>query len=90
MTDLRDNLARSRYEMDVDGKTVFADYRKSDSVLTIVWVEAPPSLRGSGAAGRLMTLVAEEARRQSWKIAPECGYAAAWLRASKTFRDLAA
>lgn len=90
MSDLHDNTARNRYEMDVDGQTVFANYRKADEVLTILWVEAPPVLRGTGAAGRLMTLVSEEARGQGWKIVPVCGYAAAWLRGSKTYRDLVA
>jgi uncharacterized protein len=90
MNDLRDHTARSRYELDVDGQTVFANYRREGDVLTILWVEAPPVLRGSGAAGRLMTLIGEEAKRQGWKIVPVCGYAAAWLRGSKTYRDLLA
>jgi predicted GNAT family acetyltransferase len=85
---LKDNTARSRYELGVDGQTVFANYRREGDVLTILWVEAPPALRGTGAAGRLMTLIGEEARRHNWKIVPVCGYAAAWLRGSKTFRDL--
>jgi predicted GNAT family acetyltransferase len=88
LRDLRDNAARSRYEMDVEGQTVFANYRREGDVLALLWVEAPPPLRGTGAAGWLMTLIGEEARRQNWKIVPICGYAAAWLRASKTYRDL--
>jgi predicted GNAT family acetyltransferase len=90
MNDLRDNTEASRYELDVEGQTVFANYRRSDGVLTILWVEAPPALRGTGAAGRLMTLVAEEAKSRGWRIVPVCGYAAAWLRGSKAYRDLVA
>jgi predicted GNAT family acetyltransferase len=88
MSQLRDT--GSRYELDVDGQTVFANYRKADGVLTIMWVEAPPVLRGTGSAGKLMSLVAEEAKRYGWRIVPVCGYAAAWLRDSKTYRDLVA
>ncbi len=87
---LIDNKNRSRFELDVDGETVFANYRKSDGVITIMWVEAPPALRGTGAAGRLMTLVCEYALREGVKIVPVCGYAAGWLRASKKYRDLVA
>lgn len=90
MTSLHDNTERSRYEMEVEGETVFANYRRDGNVLTILWAEAPPALRGTGAAGRLMTLIGEEARTQGWKIIPVCGYAAAWLRGSKTYRDLVA
>ncbi len=47
---LHDNTEDSQYEMDVDGQTVFARYRKSREALTILWVEAPEQLRGTGAA----------------------------------------
>lgn len=90
MSELRDNTARSRHEIDIDGETVFADYRRAEGKLIINWVEAPPRLRGTGAASRLMTLVAEQARREGVKFVPACGYAAGWLRASKQYRDLVA
>jgi predicted GNAT family acetyltransferase len=90
MKDLRDNSEANRYELDVEGQTVFANYRRNGNVLTILWVEAPPALRGTGAAGKLMSLVSEEARGEGWRIVPVCGYAAAWLRGSKTYRDLVA
>jgi uncharacterized protein len=87
---LRDNTAASRYELDIDGETVFANYRRSGDTLTILWVEAPPALRGSGAAGRLMKLLGQEAAANKWSIVPVCGYAAAWLRRSPEFRSLVA
>jgi uncharacterized protein len=90
MDQLRDNTAASRYELDIDGETVFATYRKSGDTLTILWVEAPPALRGSGAAGRLMKLLGQEAAANKWSIVPVCGYAAAWLRRSREFRGLVA
>ena len=88
MDTLRDNQAANQYELDIDGETVFARYRRQDGVLTIQWVEAPPALRGTGAAGRLMKLVAGEAKSQRWRVVPVCGYAAAWLRRSPEFREL--
>ncbi|MDP3739566.1 MAG: GNAT family N-acetyltransferase [Hyphomonadaceae bacterium] len=90
MSELRDNAAQSRYEIDVDGEIVFADYWRADGKLIINWVEAPPKLRGTGAAGKLMTLVAEQAKGEGVRIMPMCGYAAGWLRASKQYRDLIA
>ena len=90
MDQLHDNAAASRYELDIDGEIVFANYRKAEGVLTILWVEAPPSLRGTGAAGRLMKLLAREAVANGWRIVPVCGYAAGWLRRSPEFRSLVA
>ena len=90
MSGLSENIAAGGYELDAEGQTVFATCRRSEDVLTILWVEAPLALRGTGAAGRLMSLLCEEARRRGWRIAPSCGYAAAWLRGSKQYRDLMA
>ncbi len=90
MSELRDNASEHRFEMDEQGLTSWAEYRRSDGLLTITYVYAPPELRGSGAAGRLMTAVAEAAKADGVKIVPVCGYAAGWLRASKTYRGLVA
>lgn len=54
---VRDNLERHRFELDVDGQIVFADYRRQGSSLIIPYVEAPRRLRGTGAAGRLMKAI---------------------------------
>lgn len=86
MPELRDT--GERYEMDEAGATSYADYRKTGERLYIDYVFSPPELRGSGAAGRLMSALAADARDKGLKITPICGYAAAWLRRSHEFRDL--
>jgi predicted GNAT family acetyltransferase len=88
MTELRNNTADSRYEMDEQGMTSWADYRLVGERLYIDHVEAPPALRGTGASGRLMAALAADARDRGLRITPICGYAAAWLRRSHEFRDL--
>jgi len=90
MSDLRDNAASGRFEMDEGGMTSWADYRVSGGRLYIDHVESPPPLRGTGASGRLMAAVATEARRRGLGVTPICGYAASWLRRSPEFRDLLA
>jgi predicted GNAT family acetyltransferase len=90
MSELRNNQALSRYEMDEQGQTSYADYRLIGDRLYIDYVLAPPALRGTGASGRLMQAVAAEARDKGLKITPICGYAAAWLRRSAEFKDLVA
>ena len=86
MTELRD--AGTRYEMDEQGETSYADYRLEGARLYIDYVFSPPALRGTGASGRLMTTLALEARTRGWTLTPICGYAAAWLKRSTEFRDL--
>ena len=86
MAELRDD--GRQYEMDEQGLTSFAAYRRQGERLFIDYVESPPALRGTGAAGRLMTALSKDARDKGLRITPICGYAAAWLRRSHEFRDL--
>jgi hypothetical protein len=77
---MRDNLEASQFEIDVSGQVVFADYRRDGDTLFIDHVEAPPALRGTGAASALMEAIVDQARAEKRTIVPLCGYAAAWLR----------
>jgi len=87
---MRDNAERERFELDVDGEVVFANYRRGDDLVAITHVEAPRELRGKGHADRLMREVADAARAQGWRIRPLCGYAAAWLRRHRDYADVLA
>jgi predicted GNAT family acetyltransferase len=67
---MRDNAEHQRFELDVDGAVVFADYRRGNDLVAITHVEAPRELRGKGHADRLMREVADAARAQGWRIRP--------------------
>lgn len=85
-----DNPSKGRYELVEQGHTAYADYRKEPGRLYIDYVLAPPPLRGTGAAGRLMEGVVAAAREGGLKITPLCGYAAAWLRRHSEHHDVLA
>jgi predicted GNAT family acetyltransferase len=75
-----DNTDASRFELDIDGQIAHADYRVDSDTLYIDYVEAPPALRGTGAAGQLMEGVMTAAAEKGYAVVPVCGYAAAWMR----------
>ena len=77
---MRDDVRTSRFEIGEGADTVFARYRRADGRLYIDHVEAPPHLRGTGAAGALMQAIVEQADAEGREIVPVCGYAAAWLK----------
>ena len=83
-----DNAARRRYELDVEGQTVFSDYRRDGDTVALTHVEAPVALRGTGAAGRLMEGIMAIAEAEHLKIRPVCSYAVAWMARHKAWQHL--
>ncbi len=90
MTDIADNTTISRFELVENGETAFANYSRSGLLVIIPHVEAPPALRGTGAAGRLMEGIVAKARAEGFKITPTCSYASAWFRRHKDAADVLA
>lgn len=80
MTHVSDNQAAGRYELEEEGLTAYADYRREDGRLIIDYVFSPVPLRGKGTSDRLMRGVQADARAKGETIVPICGYAATWLR----------
>ena len=85
---MKDNSVRSRFELDVDGDVVFANYRHAGDRVLITHVEAPVHLRGTGAAARLMQDIAQHARENGIKLTPLCSYAAVWFRRNRGYADV--
>ena len=83
-----DNKEEQRFEAEEDGKLVFADYRIRDGIHHVVHVEADPALRGTGAAGRLLTAIAAHARAQNLKLRPRCSYAVIWFGRHPDMQDV--
>ena len=85
-----DNTERRRFELVEQGLVAFADYRRDAGRLILPHVEAPPALRGTGAAGRLMSGVLEIARAEGLMVVPICPYAAVFIRRHPEYQDLLA
>ncbi len=79
MSDFSNNTDKSRFELEESGHTAIANYRLKDDTIYIDFVEAPPALRGTGAAGKLMGEIVGYAEQKGYDIVPICGYAAHWM-----------
>jgi hypothetical protein len=79
-----------RFQLSEQGALAFADYRVQDGRMIIPHVEAAQSLRGTGAAGRLMAGVMDAARQRGLKVVPLCPYADAYMRRNPETADLRA
>jgi predicted GNAT family acetyltransferase len=85
---VRDNRARDRLELDVDGHTVVAHYRLSPGLITFTHTEVPPSIERRGIGSRLMHGALEAARAQGLKVAARCSFVSAFFARHPEFADL--
>jgi len=87
---IRDNAARSRFELEADGVTVFMNYRLAGNVMSLDHTETPVEARGRGLASQLIKGVLDEARARGLKIVPRCPFVRAYLDKHPEYRDLLA
>ena len=89
MVTVRDEPARSRYELLVDGELAgFATYRREDGVMTIPHAEVEPRFEGRGLGGRLARYALDDARRRGWRVVPACPFVAAYVDRHPEYGDL--
>jgi predicted GNAT family acetyltransferase len=88
--EVRNNTAKSRFELDVDGYTAFAYYRMAAGVITFVHTEVPTALSGQGIGSNLVRGALEYARSQGLKVVPQCPFVAAYMGKHPEFNDLLA
>lgn len=87
---VRNNTALSRYELDVDGATAFANYRLAPGTVVITHTETPYALRGRGIASKLVQGALEQIRAEGLKVVAGCGFVVDYLGKHPEFSDVTA
>jgi predicted GNAT family acetyltransferase len=86
---VRDNKARGRFELDVEGAVAFANYRLTPSSVIITHTETPRALRGRGIASELVHGALQLIRADGLKVVAGCGFVVDYLQKHPEFSDLA-
>ena len=89
MAAVRDNKARQRFELDVEGQVAFANYRLTPQAVIITHTETPPALRGRGVASELVKGALEKIRADGRKVIAGCGFVVDYLHKHPEYGDLA-
>ena len=87
---VRNNPARNRYELEVDGHLAVAVYTLAPGVITFVHTEVPAELGGRGVGSALARGALEDARRQGLKVAVRCDFVRGYMTKHPEFNDLLA
>ncbi len=78
--DVRDNTAKHRFELSVDGETAIAAYRRDGDAIVFTHTEVPSALEGKGVGSKLVAGALAQARAASLKIDPQCSFVAAYMK----------
>lgn len=85
---VRDNPAKSRFELDTEGHTAVALYRRAGNLVSIYHTEVAPEVSGRGIGSRLVRGALELARSQGLKVEPRCSFVRSYVAQHPEFSDV--
>lgn len=90
MSDVRQNPALSRFELEIDGHIAFASYRMAGNVMLMPHTETPPALRERGIGERVVIGAFSHARANGLTVRPMCSFVRHVMAEHPEFHDLLA
>jgi predicted GNAT family acetyltransferase len=87
---VRDNAAKQRFELAIDGAIAFSNYTRDGATLTFMHTEVPPALGGRGIGSKLVRGALDLARTQNLKVKAKCPFVRAYLDKHPEYSDLRA
>jgi uncharacterized protein len=88
MSQIVNNKAHSRYELEVDSHIAATYYKLADGVITFVHTEVPPELGGKGIGSKLIKGVLDQVRADGLKVIAECPFVKAYIEKHPDYADL--
>jgi len=88
MSDVIDNRAHHRFELEVEGHLATAHYKLAGDVITFEHTEVPKELGGKGVGSRLVQGALDQLRASGLKLVAECPFLKAWVEKHPEYQDL--
>jgi predicted GNAT family acetyltransferase len=88
MTDIVDNNAAHRYELDIDGHIAAAYYELSGNVITFTHTEVPTELGGKGIGSKLVKGALDQVRARGLRVVAQCPFVKAYIGKHPDYADL--
>ncbi len=85
---VKNNEARSRFEIDVNGEVAELVYSLDRDRITLVHTAVPKALEGHGIAGKLAKYGLDHARSNGLEVVVACPYVASYIERHPEYEDL--
>ncbi len=89
-SDVRDNKAASRFELDAEGHVAFSEYKRQGGVVTVTHTEVPKELGGKGIGSRLARGLLDLVRGEGARVKPLCPFVKGYIEKHPEYADLLA
>jgi hypothetical protein len=83
-----DNADLERFELDVDGWTAIAEYRRMGNAILFIHTEVPDALQHRGVGSALARGALESASERGLEVVPLCPFMASYIRSHAEYLDL--
>ncbi len=87
---VKDNKAKHRFEMDLDGETAFIDYIERGDTIVMTHTEVPPAFEGKGVGSKLVKGALDSVKESGKQINPMCSFVAAYIKRHQEYQSLVA
>lgn len=84
------NESRSRFELEQNGATAFANYIPAPGVITVTHTEVPRTLREGGVGTKLVLGMLDDIRARGEKLRPMCSFVRHVIAQHPDYADLVA
>ena len=86
--EVRDNTELHRFELALDDRTAFSQYKLAPGTIIFMHTEVPKELEGHGIGSRLVRGELDVARARGLKVVARCPFVAAYIKKHPEYQDL--
>ena len=88
MSDVINNKAHRRFELELEGHLATEHYKLEGNVITFEHTDVPKELDGRGVGSILVQGALDQVRASGLKLIPQCPFVKAWIEKNPEYRDL--
>lgn len=87
-SDVKNNTEAERFELTLEGKTAFVQYRIMGRRIIFIHTEVPPEFKGMGIGNRLAQVALEYAKAEGYEVEALCPFIAAYIRKHLEYQSI--